>query len=377
MMGQRSVILLLLIILAGCSEEDDLGGVAKVSGTLPLIGSQIDPDGVLVVTFDEGSNIENGAVAVDGKFLSLSGNQVTIDYSSLAMGKVAIFIISWKNTDGTIGTFNASFHVNEKKLAQEIIWEKDNAKMVLIPAGSFEMGDITWHVSQPVHPVELDAFYMDVHEVTVGHFMEFVDQSDYKYGDRGDNAASWTFLDEVAEHSPGDEYPMIWVTWHDATAYAKWAGKRLPTEAEWEYAARGGLIGKRYPWGDDESVARDHANYEGTGGKDQWSDTTAPVGSFRPNGYGLYDMLGNVSEWCSDLYDPFYYSKSPLKNPTGPSSGTKPWQSFRVLRGSSWFFSGGSVAYRNKYNADRSDIRSLTSRTNGFVGFRCVMDVEE
>ena len=116
--------------------------------------------------------------------------------------------------------------------AKSIIWEKDGAEMVLIPAGSFEMGD---HFNEglarerPVHMVKLDAFYMDKDEVTVGKFRKFVRETGYEY-DR------W---DDVAVFSPTGKHPMIWVTWDDATAYAEWAGKRLPTEAEWEYAARG------------------------------------------------------------------------------------------------------------------------------------------
>ena len=96
---------------------------------------------------------------------------------------------------------------------------------------------------------------------------------------------------------------MIYVSWNDAVAYAKWADKRLPTEAEWEYAARGGLVHKMYPRENDGrmSVARNYANFRGIGGKDKWI-YTAPVGSFRPNGYGLYDMAGNVWEWCQDWY---------------------------------------------------------------------------
>ena len=197
--------------------------------------------------------------------------------------------------------------------------------MALIPAGSFEMGDSKnepedyMKRSRPVHRVELDAFYMDVREVTVGQFREFVNQSGHKYG------GNWN---DVAKYSPGDEYPMVYVTWNDATAYAKWAGKRLPTEAEWEYAARGGLVGKRYPWGDE--ITHDDANYYGTGGKDKWSEC-APVGSFAANGYGLYDMAGNVWEWCQDWYEENYYSSSPAKNPPGPDTGSR-----QVLRGGGW-----------------------------------------
>ena len=144
---------------------------------------------------------------------------------------------------------------------KEIVWEKDRAEMVLIPAGSFRMGDTKkepefWmDDARPGHPVKLDGFYMDVNEVTAGRFREFVNQSGYNYG------GNWN---DVANYSPGDEYPMVYVDWNDATAYAKWADKRLPTEAEWEYAARGG-IGKRYPWGDE--ITHDDANYFGTGGK--------------------------------------------------------------------------------------------------------------
>ena len=132
---------------------------------------------------------------------------------------------------------------------KKITWEKDGKEMVLIPAGSFEMGD---HFSEgeedelPVHTVALDAVYMDTHEVTVGQFKQFVNQTGY------DDYKMKYMWDQVAKYSPGDDYPMIYVSWNDATAYAEWAGKRLPTEAEWEYAARGGLVGQRYVWGDDE-----------------------------------------------------------------------------------------------------------------------------
>ena len=238
--------------------------------------------------------------------------------------------------------------------SERITWEKDGSEMTLVPAGSFEMGD---HFNEgqarerPVHRVELDAFYMDVNEVTVGQFKQFVEESGYAYN-------RWR---DVANYSPGDDYPMIYVSWNDATAYCEWVGKRLPTEAEWEYAARGGLIGKRYPWGDE--ISHDDANWGNTiSGKDKW-DQCAPVGSFAANGYGLYDMTGNVWEWCSDWYGEGYYATSPNKNPQGPDTSPRGW---RVLRGGSWLYGTRHLRVASRFY----DYPKLGG--NYFFGFRCV-----
>ena len=234
--------------------------------------------------------------------------------------------------------------------AEVILWEKDGAKMAGILFGSFEMGEEELKPNErPMHTVTLDQFYIDVHEVTVGQFRKFVKESAYAY-------SHW---DDVATYSPTDEHPMILVTWNDATAYAEWAGKRLPSEAEFEYAARGGLEGKRYPWGDE--ITHDDANYAGTGGKDKW-EHCAPVGSFNPNGYGLYDMAGNVFEWCADWYDATYYYDSPVDNPKGPNTGQ-----YRVLRGGSWNNVTGSLRVAYRYDNTPGDKGRRTS-----YGFRCV-----
>ena len=227
------------------------------------------------------------------------------------------------------------------------IYVVEDTPMALIPAGEFQMGDsvdeISWAL--PVHTVYLDAFYMDVYEVTNAQYQKFMDATGHSapvnYGDNFN----------------APEQPVVGANWYDAVAYATWAGKRLPTEAEWEKAARGGLAGKRYPWGDD--ISHDDANYYGTGGADVWYDTS-PVGSFAPNGYGLYDMAGNVWEWCADWYDGSYYANSPLNNPLGPDSG-----SGRVLRGGSWCAAPSSLRAADRYGR-------LPTFTFFTVGFRCV-----
>jgi iron(II)-dependent oxidoreductase len=217
--------------------------------------------------------------------------------------------------------------------------------MVLIPTGDFQMGSNDYDSEKPIHTVYLDAFYIDIYEVTNAQYKKFMDATKYKepsyWNDSKFNASN---------------HPVVGVSWNDAVAYAKWAGKRLPTEAEWEKSARGGLVGKKYPWGD--TLTHDDANYSGTGGKDKW-ENTSPVGSFAPNRYGLYDMAGNVWEWCADWYDSKYYASSPKSNPKGPGSGKS-----AVLRGGSW----------DDY-ADldlRVAARFFPSGDLSLVGFRCV-----
>jgi len=241
---------------------------------------------------------------------------------------------------------------------------KDGATMVPIPAGEFLMGtdpsEIPALVQQygakssryfkretPRHTVYLDAFYISKYEVTVGQYKEFVKATGHRVPD-------WS---KVGKYSPTDKHPMIYVSWDDAVAYCEWAGGRLPTEAEWEKAARRGLVEKQYSWG--SSISHNDANYSGTGGKDVW-EYCAPVGSFPPNGCGLYDIAGNVFEWCADWYDENYYADSPSRSPKGPSSGK-----FRVLRGGSWYRIQNSlrVSFRGRDHPASAD---------DDVGFRCV-----
>ena len=212
--------------------------------------------------------------------------------------------------------------------AKKIVWKKDGAKMARIPTIGFKQKKTFNRIGEPiVKTVKVDGpdsipFYMDETEITVGQFKKFLKSTDYP-----SDSDVWG---GVYKYSSTDKHPMIYVSWHDATAYAEWSGKRLATEKEWEFAARGGLVDKKFPWGDDESVAREYASFEGIGGKDQWDNSTAPVGSFRPNGYGLYDMAGNVWEWCQDWYDSD--------------------QEVRVLRGGSWYTYSVDLRVANSNN---------------------------
>ena len=234
----------------------------------------------------------------------------------------------------------------------EIVSEVDGATMVLIPAGTFQMGStIGDSDEQPVHTVTLNAFYMDIHEVTNARYQKFVESTGHPQ--------------PPLSHNPrfnASDTPVVRVNWRDAVAYAVWANKRLPTEAEWEYAARGGLVGKPYPNGD--IITYVDANLAGVGKTDRWK-WTAPVGSFPPNGYNLYDMAGNVWEWCFDEYNSEFYSLSVQNNPRFGREQAPDNENFRVLRGGGW---GG--APEDLRVADRWYHLSSGST----IGFRCVKD---
>lgn len=261
--------------------------------------------------------------------------------------------------------------------------------MILIKGGSFQMGsDDGLPYESPVHLVELDAFLIDEHEVTVAEFAEFVKTTNYKteaekFGWSGVfdfEKGEWKRVDGANWRNPDsgnltvkENEPVTQISWNDAKEFAKWAGKRLPSEAEFEFAARGGLDRKKYAWGDElRPNEKPVANW--WQGKFPDKNTVedgflsrAPVKSFAPNGYGLYDMTGNVWEWTEDWFNEDYYRNSPKKNPKGAENGEE-----KVIRG------GSFLCAENHCSNYRVAGRSHSTPDSGLnnLGFRCVKDLK-
>ncbi len=220
--------------------------------------------------------------------------------------------------------------------------ERDNSELILIPSGEFLMGspqDEGRDDEHPQHRVYLDAYYIGKYEVTNKQFAKFVNETGYNAG--GD----W----KKYYNSGTEDHPVVCVRWYDAKAYCNWAKLRLPTEAEWEKAARS-TDGREYPWGNEWDSSRCNFNSSGTN----------PVGSYSSGAspYGCLDMVGNVCEWCSDWYDRLYYSSSPQSNPQGTEIGN-----LRVLRGGSWGINNEDAL---RAAARLRDYPGLRSSNDGF-----------
>jgi serine/threonine-protein kinase len=239
---------------------------------------------------------------------------------------------------------------------------KDGMVSVYIPAGEFLMGSTdgdrdAQNDEKPQHTVYLDGYWIDKTEVTNGMYRKCVASG----GCKEPYSKSSNTRSDYYGNSTYADYPVIYVDWDQANAYCGWAGRRLPSEAEWEKAARG-TDGRKYPWGNEDATC-ELANYEGkNNGKDYCVGDTTEVGSY-PRGaspYGIMDMAGNVWEWVNDWYDGNYYQNSPSKNPQGPESGSE-----RVLRGGSWVNDSRSVRAANRgWN--------VPVNRDDYSGFRCV-----
>ncbi len=237
---------------------------------------------------------------------------------------------------------------------------KDGMTLLYVPEGDFTMGsDSGYSDEKPVHTVYLDAFWIDQTEVTNGQYAECVSNGGCTPPSQGNSYTNTSYYG----NAQFDDYPVIYVDWNQAQAYCEWAGRRLPTEAEWERAARG-TDGRTYPWGENEP-STNLLNFNMNVG-----DTTEA--GIYPDGqsyYGAYDMAGNVWEWVNDWYDGSYYQNSSASNPLGPSTGD-----FRVLRGGSWVNVGNNVRSSYRYS-DR--IWSDSSNPDLNIGFRCALGTSQ
>lgn len=251
-------------------------------------------------------------------------------------------------------------YVPEQKEVRHI--QPLQTEMVIIQGASFFRGSVDGNRDEmPRHPINVSSFAIDIHPVTNEQFVRFLEvmggEKDANHNDiiRLRDSRIKRSGGKLSIESGYAKHPVVGVTWYGAIAYAKWAGKRLPTEAEWEIAARGGLENNLYPTGDD--IEKSEANFFS-------SDTTA-VSSYAPNSYGLYDMAGNVYEWCQDWYGYNYYEISiqEPENPRGPHQGV-----YRVLRGGCW------KSLKEDLRCSRRH-RNNPGTVNGTYGFRCAADV--
>lgn len=314
------------------------------------------------------------------------------------------------------------FSTEDIKIKKDILGE-DSVHMIFMEGGKFMMGSNNFEDALPVHEVDIDPFWMDEHEVTNAQFSKFVKATGYitiaerplspsdfpdvdpellvagsavfQHGKNVDGLNNplqwWAYVPGANWRHPYgpessikglEDHPVVHIAYDDAVAYADWAGKRLPTEAEWEYAAKANHhTEEEYYWGDQLKVEGKwmanifQGEFPSGNTEEDGFLNTAPVKSFAPNHFGLYDIEGNVWEWCSDFYRPDYYSVSPVKNPQGPSDSYDPMEPNavkRVQRGGSFLCSD---QYCQRYKAGGRGKGEVNSPTNN-VGFRCVKDAE-
>ena len=279
--------------------------------------------------------------------------------------------------------------------------------MIKLPGGKFLMGTndeegFPEDGEVPVREITLDPFYIDETTVTNFQFAEFIKATGYiteaeRYGwsfvfygllseedQKRDYqvaaptpwwyavpGAQWNHPEGKDSHiNERKDHPVVHVSWHDAQAYCQWIGKRLPTEAEWEYAARSGLVQKKFPWGDELTPGGEHrcniwqGNFPDYNSLEDGFLGTAPAKSFKPNNFGLYNMAGNVWEWCNDWFSSDFHKAGPRKNPAGPLNGES-----KIMRGGSFLC---HHSYCNRYRVAARSSNTADSSTSN-LGFRCVL----
>jgi formylglycine-generating enzyme required for sulfatase activity len=335
-----------------------------------------------------------GALYIDGVFMRQVNANTVLTIDKLTEGAHTVKIAGDETVEKEVvisANETAGLTIDKRRTdASSLIPET-----VFIQGGTFQMGsNEVVSDEKPVHTVTVGNLYMGKYEVTVAQFRQFINEAGYQTdADKDGGSYMWTGdkwekrsgvnwkCDAEGNIRPQSEYnhPVIHVSWNDANEYCNWLSRktgksyRLPTEAEWEYAAGNGSMHTKYSWGNGDPYGKSGGNvadesakrkfgWSGTrAGYDDGYATTAPVGSFNPNDFGLYDMTGNVWEWCSDWYGSYYYKNSPTTDPNGPSTG-----SYRVSRGGGWGSGARDCRTANR-GSDGPDYRS------GGLGFRLVL----
>ncbi len=374
------LICLAALYIGSCGEREEAEEAAPVRlvSTAPVAGSTLDVNGVITLNFDGVPSSVSATIGV----VNVSGTAATIS-GPFTPGTLAL-TITWAD-----GTQDVTYAVTgDASAVTDAVPEPPPEPepipppepivpdgMVLIPAGEFQMGSNDGDADgdeQPVHTVDLDAYYIDENEVTNGEFKAFVlSNPEWQKARIAEKFHDGVYLsDWNGNNFPNGErdHPVRYVSWYAAMAYAVWIDKRLPTEAEWEKAARGGLKRKQYPWGNGINLNR--ANY----GKQR--GITTPVGDYPPNDYGVYDIAGNVWEWCLDGYDAGFYAESPERNPTAGANNVaeivndyQNIQEFRVIRGGGWNSEPEWLRSANRHGT------SPAYAGIGALGFRCAKSV--
>lgn len=311
-----------------------------------------------------------------------------------------------ENKPSCCAASRASSAINEREVIEKKSAVISTDDMIELPGGKFLMGTndkegFSDDGEGPVREITLDSFYINATTVTNLQFYDFINATGYKtdaerygwsfvfYGLLSDEARDahpevaaqapwWCAIPGARWNKPEGkdsnieermDHPVVHVSWNDAQAYCKWAGKRLPTEAEWEYAARGGLSQKKFPWGDELLPGGEHRCniWQGTfpnyNSLDDGYLGTAPARSFQANDFGLYNVAGNVWEWCNDWFSRDFHKSGPRKNPTGPNGGEA-----KVMRGGSFLC---HHSYCNRYRVAARSSNTIDSSTSN-MGFRCV-----
>jgi len=360
-------------------------------GTLLIILIRYESNNKLQKIFEHISSvkcfIKKGIEVIHNSNLIFQDNAFCDEIIDLEEGSdYSVFLFGKDQEDITIG-FGSKLNIEVKADSQtvvEIEWIPQNP-MIYIQSGNFIMGtnDALWE--KPQHDVYLDSYYIDKYEITNRQYVAFLNESlmagdiqgYYDYVTKNGhillrldpNYKSIYYIEYrnlryfIINTNKGglvEDYPVIGVTWYGAYEYAKHYGKRLPTEAEWEKAARG-TDGRKYPWGNNPPTSSHCNSYF----EDKYIEHPIDVGSYSPVGdspYGCCDMSGNVWEWCADWFYEYYYQESPHENPNGPSTGIS-----RVRRGGGWdtYIAGITCTYRTKTNPDISNFDK---------GFRCVKE---